>query len=251
MRATGIAAVVACALAIACRAEGDPVRTPDTVTILAAASLTDAFDELGRRLERSHPGLTVRLGFAASSTLATQVVEGAPADILATADLRTMRIAEDAGALAGDPVVFAHNTLVIAVPPGNPAGVSSLADLARPQVRVALCAPPVPCGAAAAAVLGAASLSVTPVTWEQNVRAVLTKVTLGEVDAGLVYATDGRAAGNRVEAIRFPEAGAAVNAYPIAIVRGASNPEAARAFVDLVLSQVGRDVLRDAGFEAP
>lgn len=239
--------MAACALAVACGAE----HGRRTVTILAAASLTETFGELGRRLERSHPDLTVRLGFAASSTLATQVAQGAPADLIATADMRTMRIAEEAGALAGDPVVFARNTLVIAVPAKNPADVSVLADLARPGVRVALCARPVPCGAAAAAVLAAAGLSVTPVTWEQNVRAVLTKVILGEVDAGLVYTTDARAAGNRVEATPFPEAGAAVNEYPIAVVSGASNPEAARAFIDLLLSDAGQAVLRDAGFELP
>lgn len=236
---------MACALAAGCGNRGG------TVTVLAAASLTEAFGELGEELERRDPGLTVRFSFAASSTLAAQVAEGAPGDVLATADMRTMRIVQEAGAVAGEPVVFAQNTLVIAVPAGNPAGVSSLADLAHPEVLVALCSRRVPCGAAAQAALRAAGLSVTPVTWERDVKAVLTKVMLGEVDAGLVYATDAQAAGDRVRSFAFPEAGAAVNVYPIAILRDAPSPRAARAFVDLVLSDTGRRVLTDAGFEVP
>ncbi|MGH7565033.1 MAG: molybdate ABC transporter substrate-binding protein [Gemmatimonadota bacterium] len=240
-----IGAALACALAAGCGDRGE------TVTILAAASLTEAFGELGEELERRDPGLTVRFSFAASSTLAAQVAEGAPGDVFATADMRTMRIAQEAGVLAGEPVIFARNTLVIAVPAGNPAGVSSLADLARPEILVALCSRPVPCGTAAQAALRAAGLSVTPVTWERDVKAVLTKVMLGEVDAGLVYATDARAAGDRIEAIPFPEAREVVNAYPIAVLRDAPSPRAARTFVDLVLSEPGRAVLTDAGFEEP
>lgn len=250
-----LACVTAAAWA-ACDPAGDRETAPDgagdeTVTILAAASLSEAFGELGGRLERARPGLTVRFSFAASSTLAAQVTEGAPADVLATADERTMGIAAQAGALAGKPVVFARNTLVIAVPTGNPAGVASSADLARPGVKVALCAPPVPCGAAAARALDAAGLEVTPVTWERDVKAVLAKVMLGEVDAGLVYSTDARAAGERVVTIPFPEAALARNPYLIAIVKGAPHPGAARAFVELVVSDTGRAVLAEAGFDAP
>ncbi|MGH7570754.1 MAG: molybdate ABC transporter substrate-binding protein [Gemmatimonadota bacterium] len=240
-----VGAALVCALAAGCGDRGE------TVTVLAAASLTEAFGELGEELERRDPGLTVRFSFAASSSLAAQAAEGAPGDVLATADLRTVRIAQEARVLAGEPVIFARNRLVVAVPRGNPGGVSSLADLARPEVLVALCSRPVPCGAAAQAALGAAGLSVTPVTWERDVKAVLTKVMLGEVDAGLVYATDAQAAGDRVRSFAFPEAEAAVNAYPIAILREAPNPRAARAFVDLVLSETGRAVLTDAGFEVP
>ena len=162
-----------------------------------------------------------------------------------------MEIAARAGALGEAPVLFASNTLVIVVPPGNPAAVVSIRDLARPSVKVALCAPAVPCGAAAERALGAAGLRVPPVTWERDVKAVLAKVMLGEVDAGLVYATDARAAGERVVAIPFAETALARNAYPIAIVKGSRNPEAARAFVELVLSDAGRAALAGAGFDAP
>jgi molybdate transport system substrate-binding protein len=244
-RIVGVA--LACAAASGC----GPTNRGETVTILAAASLTEAFGELGRRLEQSRPGLSVRFSFGPSSTLATQVAEGAPADVLATADERTMGVAVAAGAVAGGPIVFAKNTLVIAVPSGNPAAVVSPRDLARPSVKVALCAPAVPCGAAAVRALEAAGVEVVPVTLERDVKAVLAKVMLGEVDAGLVYATDARAAGERVVTIPFPEAALARNPYLIAIVKDAPHPGAARAFVELVVSGAGRAVLAEAGFDAP
>ncbi len=221
------------------------------LTVLAAASLTETFTRLGRELELRHPGTQPRFSFAASSTLAAQAAEGAPADVLATADRRTMQVAVDAGVVTGEPIVFASNTLVIAVPRGNPAGVRSLADLARPDVKVALCAPRVPCGAATGRALAQAGIPVVPVSWERDVKAVLTKVLLDEVDAGLVYTTDVRAAKGRVEAIPLPEASGAVNEYMIANLRQAPNSAAGRAFVDLVLSDRGRAVLAGAGFVVP
>ncbi|MCZ2811063.1 molybdate ABC transporter substrate-binding protein [Modestobacter sp. VKM Ac-2979] len=220
-----------------------------TLTVFAAASLTDVFTDLGDQLTAEHPGLDVQFNFAGSSALATQVTQGAPADVLASADEEQLAAVADLG--AGDPAVFAENTLVIAVPAGNPAGVTGLADLADPGLTVALCAAEVPCGAAAARVFDAAGLTPAPDTLEQDVRAALTKVQLGEVDAALVYATDVAAAGSAVEAIEVPEAADVVNRYPLMVLERAPNPLAAEAFVDLVRSDTGRQALADAGFRLP
>ncbi|MGW3350094.1 molybdate ABC transporter substrate-binding protein [Nonomuraea rubra] len=220
------------------------------VTVFAAASLTGTFTELGKVFESAHPGTTVRFNFGSSATLAQQIVQGAPADVFAAASPATMKTVTDASR-AGTPATFARNKLQIAVPADNPAKVDELKDLAGPGVKVALCAEQVPCGAAAAKALGAAGLKVTPVTLEQDVKATLTKVELGEVDAALVYRTDVIASGGKARGIAFPEADQAVNDYPIATLAEAPAGEAARQFVDLVLSQQGRDVLTRAGFEVP
>ncbi|WP_433501252.1 molybdate ABC transporter substrate-binding protein [Sphaerimonospora sp. CA-214678] len=220
------------------------------VTVLAAASLTGAFTELGRLFEAAHPGTTVRFGFGSSATLAQQIVQGAPADVFAAASPATMKTVTDAS-LASTPTTFARNRLQIAVPAGNPAKVNELKDLTDPEVKVALCAEQVPCGAAAVRALDAAGLEVTPVTLEQDVKATLTKVELGEVDAALIYTTDVLASGGRVHGIAFPEAGQAINDYPIATLATPPAGDLARRFVDLVLSQRGRDVLTESGFETP
>ncbi|WP_329087997.1 MULTISPECIES: molybdate ABC transporter substrate-binding protein [unclassified Streptosporangium] len=221
-----------------------------TLTVFAAASLTGTFTELGKTFEAAHPGTTVRFNFGSSATLAQQIVAGAPADVFAAASPATMKTVTDAS-LAAAPVTFVRNTLQIAVPADNPAKVDDLADLADSKVKVALCAEQVPCGAAAVKALDAAGLKVTPVTLEQDVKATLTKVELGEVDAALVYKTDVIAAAGKVQGIEFPEAEKAVNDYPIASLSQAPAPEAAKQFVDLVLSQQGKDVLTKAGFQAP
>jgi molybdate transport system substrate-binding protein len=221
-----------------------------TLTVFAAASLTDVFTDLGERLEADNPGLDVRFTFAGSSALAIQVTQGAPADVFASADESQMAVVADAG-LAGDPQVFAANALQIAVPVDNPAEVTGLRDLAREELAVALCAPQVPCGAAAGDVLAAAGVTAAPDTLEEDVRAALTKVELGEVDAALVYITDVAAAGDAVEGIAVPEAEQVVNRYPIAVLADAPNPQAAVAFVELVRSEQGRRALADAGFRAP
>lgn len=215
------------------------------LVVLAAASLQDTFTELGTLLEQEHPRLTVTFSFGASSSLAQQVIAGAPADVLATASAATMA---DAGARAADPEVFARNALTIAVPAGNPGGVTGLADLADPDLLVALCAPEVPCGAVADQVFEAAGVVPAPDTYEKDVTATLTKVVLGEVDAALVYRTDVRSAGDAVEGIDVPEADDATTDYPVAALADAGNPDAARAFLDLVLSERGRAVLAAAGF---
>ncbi|MGI5158763.1 molybdate ABC transporter substrate-binding protein [Microbispora sp. CA-102843] len=220
------------------------------VTVFAAASLTETFTELGKTFEASHPGSTVKFNFGSSATLAQQIVQGAPADVFAAASPATMKTVTDAS-LASGPTTFVRNKLEIAVPQDNPAKVDELKDLTDPKVKVALCAEQVPCGAAAVKALDAAGLKVTPVTLEQDVKATLTKVELGEVDAALVYKTDVIAAAGKVQGIAFPEADKAINDYPISTLSKAPAGDLAKQFVDLVLSQQGKDVLTKSGFEAP
>ena len=225
--------------------------TPDgPVTVLAAASLTEAFTTLGGQFEAANPGSTVTFSFGSSATLAAQAVQGAPADVFAAASTTTMATVTDAGA-AADPVDVATNTLEIAVPAGNPGGVGGLADLADPELRIALCAAQVPCGAAAEQLLKGAGLTAAPDTLESDVKAVLQKVAADEVDAGLVYTTDVRAAGDRVEGIPVPGAADLPTRYPVAVLGASRNPATARAFVSYVLSAPGQRVLRDAGFGPP
>jgi molybdate transport system substrate-binding protein len=228
------------------QSSGDDVA--GTLTVFAAASLTDVFTQLAEDLQDQHAGLDVQFNFAGSSALATQITEGAPADVFASANEAQMTVVTDAGLAGGDPAVFAANVLEIAVPPGNPAGVTGLADFADPDLTLAVCAPEVPCGAAAEQVFESAGIDARPDTQEEDVRAALTKVQLGEVDAALVYATDVVTAGGEVEGIPFPEAEPAVNDYPICTLADAPNPAAARAFVDLVRSAAGQKALADAGF---
>ena len=242
--ALAVAVLAGCTSATAPAAAGDGGVSGDLV-VFAAASLQAPFAELGDLMMAEHPDLTVTVSTGGSSTLAQQLVAGAPADVFAAADTTTMRAAE---AVTAEPRVFASNTLEIAVPAGNPGGVAGLDDLTDPTLVVALCAVEVPCGSAAAAVFEAAGLTPAPDTYEPSVSAVLTTVALGEADAGLVYRTDVIRAGDKVEGIEVPEAIGVVNEYPIATVLGARNPAAAEAFVALVLSPAGRRVLDDAGF---
>ncbi|WP_369259480.1 molybdate ABC transporter substrate-binding protein [Geodermatophilus amargosae] len=257
MRSSRLVAVLAVvALGVAGCGGGDDAAASasgpsGTLTVFAAASLTDVFTDLGRRLEDDHDGLTVQFAFAGSAALATQITQGAPADVFASANGAQMSVVTDAGLADGDPTVFAGNVLQIAVPPGNPGGVTGLADFARAELALAVCAPEVPCGAAAEAVFAAAGVTPRPDTQEEDVRAALTKAELGEVDAALVYATDVAVAGDRVEGIPFPEAEDAVTGYPLCTLAAAPNPGAARAFVDLVLSEEGQRVLGAAGFRGP
>ncbi|MCO7221218.1 molybdate ABC transporter substrate-binding protein [Klenkia sp. PcliD-1-E] len=222
-----------------------------TLTVFAAASLTDVFTDLGDQLMAENPDLDIRFNFAGSSALATQITQGAPADVFASANQTQMAVVTDAGLAQGDPTVFTENVLEIAVPAGNPAGVTGLSDFADPDLTLAVCAPDVPCGAAAEQVFSAAGITARPDTLEEDVRAALTKVELGEVDAALVYASDVQAAGEQVEGIEFPQAEEAVNEYPICRLAGSQNPEAAQAFLDLVASDAGQQALTDAGFRSP
>ena len=222
-----------------------------TLTVFAAASLTDVFTGLGDQLEKENPELDVRFNFAGSDALATQITQGAPADVFASANDKQMKVVTDAGLQAADPTVVAENVLEIAVPKGNPGHVTGLKDFENADLTLAVCAPSVPCGAAAQTVFTAAGIDAQPDTEETDVKAALNKVQLGEVDAALVYATDVQAAGDQVEGIEFPEADEAVNQYPICTLKAAPNPDAAQAFVDLVNSDAGRKALTGAGFRTP
>jgi molybdate transport system substrate-binding protein len=221
------------------------------ITVFAAASLTESFTQIGKDFEALHPGVKVKFNFAGSSALAQQINQGAPADVFASAAPTNMKQVTDTGAITANPVTFVKNTLEIAVPAGNPAKVSGLADFAKQDLKIALCAEQVPCGAAAKTVFAAAGITPAPDTLEQDVKAVLAKVSLGEVDAALVYKTDVKAAGSKVAGIEFPESGKAVNAYPIAACAKAPNASGAKAFVDYVRSDKGRAVLAKAGFDSP
>jgi molybdate transport system substrate-binding protein len=255
---TAVAVLVAVGLVMAgCGAGDDGAaggtgdgRVTGSVTVFAAASLTESFTRIARDFEAANPGVTVTLNLAGSSALANQITQGAPADVFASAAPKNMATVTEAGDADGTPVVFARNQLVIAVPSGNPKGVSGLADLARPGVKVALCADQVPCGAAARTALTAAGVALTPVTLEQDVKGALAKVKLGEVDAALVYRTDARAASTDVTGVEFPESARAINDYPIVALKGAPNRPGARAFVAYVRSTPAQTVLAEAGFQA-
>lgn len=222
-----------------------------TITVFAAASLTTTFTRLGDEFEKAHPGAKVTFSFAGSSDLVSQLTAGAPADVFASADEANLAKAESGGAIQGAPVDFATNVLAIAVPAGNPAHVKGFADLASPSVRTVVCAPQVPCGAATAKVEKSSGVTLTPVSEESSVTDVLGKVTAGEADAGIVYATDVKGAGSAVESIPFPEAAKTVNVYPIATVAHAPNAAGAREFVAFVTGPAGRKALIAAGFGTP
>ncbi|PRY67251.1 molybdate transport system substrate-binding protein [Glaciihabitans tibetensis] len=253
------AALVAAGVSVALSGCAGGSRVSGSITVFAAASLTSTFTELATEFEAANPDTSVVLNFAGSSDLVTQITEGAPADVFASADTRNMAKLGDAGLLSGDAVNFASNTLTIAVPPGNPAGIKDFADLAAPGLKTVVCAPQLPCGAATVAIETATGVTLKPVSEESSVTDVLGKVSSGEADAGLVYVTDVEAAGESVTGISFDEAGAAVNTYPIAAVDGAGNGagngsgngELAAAFIDFVTGPVGQRVLADAGFGAP
>jgi len=221
-----------------------------TVNVFAAASLQEAFTTLGQQFEAAHPGTKVAFNFGPSSSLATQIAAGAPADVFASASNKNMdQVVTAAAAIAS--TNFASNVMEIAVPSNNPASVTGLSDLAKPAVKVALCQVAVPCGATAAKVFKNAKLTVTSVTQEIDVKAVLAKVTLGEVDAGVVYVTDVRAAGAKVKGIQIPSNVNASTVYPIATLTRAPNKATAAAFTDYVLSAVGVSVLTADGFAKP
>jgi molybdate transport system substrate-binding protein len=221
-----------------------------TVNVFAAASLKGAFTTLGKQFEAAHPGTKVVFNFGPSSGLATQINAGAPADVFASASTKNMDQVVATGS-AASPTNFASNVMEIAVPPANPAGVTQLFDLAKPAVKVALCQKAVPCGATAEKVFTNAKLTVTPVTEEVDVKSVLAKVSLGEVDAGVVYVTDVLAAGDKVKGIVIPADVNASTKYPIATLTKAPNKATAQAFTNYVLSPDGASVLTAAGFAKP
>jgi molybdate transport system substrate-binding protein len=221
------------------------------LTVLAAASLTETFNKIGKDFETANPGVKVTFSYGGSSGLAQQITSGAPADVFAAAGPATMKTVTDAGDATGTPVVFVKNQLVIAVAKGNPQGIAGLSDLTEPDLKVALCAEQVPCGAAAKKALTTAGVKLTPVTLEQDVKSALSKVKLGEVDAALVYRTDAEAAASDVDGVEFPESAGAINDYPMAALKSAPNPAGAAAFVAFVQTEPELKVLTDAGFQKP
>jgi molybdate transport system substrate-binding protein len=222
-----------------------------TVTVFAASSLTGVFTDLGKQFEKAHPGTKVQFSFGASSDLAQQITQGAPADVFASASTDPMDEVTKDGDASGRPTVFVRNKLIIAVPKGNPAHVTTLADFAKPQLKIALCAKEVPCGSAAVTAFQLAGVKPKPDTYETDVKAALQKVILGEVDAALVYVTDVKAAGGKVEGVQFAESDGAINFYPIVGLEGGADAAGGKAFIDLVLSKSGRHRLYAAGFMHP
>ena len=222
-----------------------------SITVFAAASLRSAFTDLGQRFEAQHPGTRVVFNFGGSSDLFTQLDQGAPGDVFASADTANMTKATRAALTASEPVNFATNVLTIAVPPGNPGHVASFADLTRPELKVVVCAPQVPCGNATKRVEDVTGIHLKPVSEESSVTDVLGKVVTGQADAGLVYVTDAAGAGDKVDAVPFPEAAKIVNRYPVAVLRTSENPDVASSFVAFVLGREGRQVLSAAGFGTP
>nr|WP_296770550.1 molybdate ABC transporter substrate-binding protein [Rhodococcus sp. (in: high G+C Gram-positive bacteria)] len=221
------------------------------ITVFAAASLKSTFTELGATFEAEHPGTNVEFNFAGSSDLVTQLTQGAPADVFASADTNNMTKAVDGDLVAGDPENFATNTLTIVTAPGNPKNVTSFADLANPDILTVVCAPQVPCGSATKKVEDATGTTIPAVSEESAVTDVLGKVTSGQADAGLVYVTDAAGVGDKVTAVTFPESAEAVNTYPIAVLAGSENASTAAAFEALVTGDAGQKVLAEAGFAAP
>jgi molybdate transport system substrate-binding protein len=219
--------------------------------VLAAASLKTAFTELGALFRTANPGASVRFSFAGSSDLVAQLQQGAPGDVLATADTATMDRAAADDLLAGAAQPFATNTMMIAVPPGNPAKITAFADLAGEAVIVVVCAPQVPCGAATEQVEANTGVALSPVSEEGSVTDVLGKVSSGQADAGVVYVTDVTAAGEAVQGVAIPADANATSTYPVAVLAGSRDQALAGRFRDLVLSAHGQQVLADAGFGAP
>jgi molybdate transport system substrate-binding protein len=250
-RLAAAAAVVVLAVA-GCGSSSDSGSEADgPLVVFAAASLKKSFTEIGEQFKTDNPGTDIQFSFAGSSDLVTQLTQGAPADVFASADTKNMDKVAEADLLSGDPVNFASNTLTIVVAPGNPKRIASFKDLAQPGLSVVVCAPQVPCGSATEKVEKATGVALEPVSEESQVTDVLGKVISGEADAGLVYVTDARGAGDQVTAVTFPEAAGAVNIYPIAVLGESKQPELARRFVDLVTGDAGQKVLGSAGFAKP
>jgi len=257
----GIVVVAGAVLAAGCSSSSSSGSSSSTaassgsvtgkITVLAAASLQEVFTTIGTNFQAAHPGTTVTFSFGGSSDLAQQIVNGSPADVFAAASTKTMGTVTTANATSATPQNFATNTMEIATPPSDPAGIEGLPDLAKPDVKVAVCAVAVPCGAAAQQLFQKNNLTVTPATEEPDVKSVLTKVELGEVDAGIVYVTDVKSAGSKVNGIEIAASDNVTTTYPIAPLKSSKNASTAAAFVAYVLSPAGQSVMSAAGFGAP
>ncbi|MEU6309074.1 molybdate ABC transporter substrate-binding protein [Streptomyces chartreusis] len=262
LKVTGAGAAALLALSACSSSDSDSGKTSDSsasasdklsgeVTVFAAASLKESFTTLGKEFEKEHPGTKVTFSFGGSDALAASITGGAPADVFASASPKTMKIVTDAGDAAGTPATFVRNQLQIATLPGNPDKIASLKDLTESDLKVVLCDRTVPCGAAAEKAIEAGKLKLTPVSYEEDVKSALNKVVLKEADAAVVYKTDVKAAGDKVEGVEFPESADAVNDYPITVLKESQNSDAAKAFIALVQSAEGQKVLSEAGFLQP
>lgn len=260
MHVRRIAAAAALLLVVSGCGSSDEASSPSSTSstdgggkliVFAAASLKKSFTEIGENFKTDNPGTEIEFSFAGSSDLVTQLTQGAPADVFASADTKNMDKAAQAELLAGDPVNFASNTLTIVAAPGNPKKIASFRDLTQPGLSVVVCAPQVPCGSATEKVEQATGVQLNPVSEESQVTDVLNKVTTGQADAGVVYVTDAQGAGDKVTAVPFPESADAVNTYPIAVLEQSKNPELAQKFVDAVNDEAGQKVLNAAGFAKP
>jgi molybdate transport system substrate-binding protein len=221
------------------------------VLVFAAASLKPAFTQISQQFKADNPGSDVEFEFAGSSELATQLTQGATADVFASADTAQMDTVTKAGLLAGDPTNFASNTLVIVTTPGNPGKIASFADLTKPGLNVVICQRPVPCGTAARRLERSTGVRLHPVSEELSVTDVLNKVTSGQADAALVYVTDAKSAGDKVTTVNFPEAAGAVNVYPIGVLKNTPRPALAQKFVAMVTGDAGQQILAQADFAKP
>jgi molybdate transport system substrate-binding protein len=251
-------ATLALLLAVACggaASQSSSSPSPDQVTgnltVLAAASLTDAFNTIGGQFKAKHSGVDVKFSYAGSPTLVTQIQQGAPADVFALADQPNMQKVVDGGLDSGAPKVFARNKLQIVVPAGNPRQIQTVADLAKPGIKFDACAPGVPCGTYSTAVFNKAGVKVTPVSQEDNVKAVVTKVSLGEADAGIVYTTDVKSAGSKVQGVTIPDDQNVTATYPIVQLEAAPNAKAAAAFIGFVTGSDGQKTLATYDFLSP
>lgn len=221
------------------------------LTVSAAASLTDSFDELSKDFEKDHPGVDVTVNYGGSSSLVQQLIEGAPADVFASADEKNMKKLTDKDLAAGEPSIFATNVLTLVVPKDNLAGITSFQDVVDKDVKLVTCASEVPCGSATEKVEKANDVTLKPVSQENAVTDVLGKVTSGQADAGIVYVTDAKSAGDKVTSIDIPKTDEAVNKYPVVALKDAPQKELADEFVELVKGERGQEVLKNAGFGTP
>jgi molybdate transport system substrate-binding protein len=262
-RSLGVVAIgAALLLGLAACSSGTATSTPSattskapaltgTITVYGAASLTSSFTTLAIDFEKANPGVTVQNTFNGSGVLVTQIQQGAPADVFASADPAPMKTLSAAGLIDGNGTNFATNILEIATPPSNPANVTSFQDLSKPGTKVVVCQVAQPCGAATAQMEQVTGVTLSPVAEEPSVTAVLTQVTTGQADAGLVYKTDVKGAGSTVHGVPFPESSKVVNVYPIAALKASKNAAVAKAYVDFILGPKGQAVLRAAGFGKP
>lgn len=251
---TGAPATEAPATTAAATTEAPATSTPAVagdITVFAAASLTDSFNAVGDAFTAANPDAKATFSYDASSALVQQITQGAPADVFASADTANMDKLTAASLNGTEPVIFATNLLQIIVAPGNPKGITGVADLANPALKVVVCAPEVPCGAYAKQIFDKAGVTVTPVSLEQNVKGVVTKVTAGEADAGIVYQTDVTAAGTKAAGVDIPEDINVVAKYPIATVKTSTNQDADQAFIDFLLGDDGQAIMAKYGFGSP